>query len=61
MILCFYIMVIIMVNLNWKFVDFKCIYVELKYNFFYDFILNLNDMYVIFMIIVFYIYFGDVG
>lgn len=61
MILCSYTMVTITVNLNWKFADFKCIHVELKYNSFHDSILNLNDMHVTSMIIVFYIYFGDVG
>lgn len=55
-------MVTITVNLNWKFADFKCIYVELKYNSLHDSIFNLkNDMIVTSMIIVFYIYFGDVG
>lgn len=52
----------ITVNFNWKFIDFKFIYVELKYNSCHNSIFNIkNDVHATSLIIVFYIYFGDVG
>lgn len=52
----------ITVNFNWKFKDFKFIYVELKYNSCHNSIFNIkNYVHATSLIIVFYIYFGDVG